>query len=274
MKARGTRGAAHRAESVFRAKRKGCPPGCPGWPKRGVRVFQSARVAELTPGGPRNDRVTVSSEGGSAIAREGSGEGELDVREKRPVRRQSVAEGAAVIGRHVSAQWGRAGLGDEAGQRHATGELIGGRRRVMVREEKRTWFADSSGSCSAETKAAARASGRGPGVRRVGPQTGSEAAACGAGAMGVQRACRFSTGVRAGISQPALTMKRAPAAARQRATARRMLSGEPRITPATGSTLPAITGRGPARGGRARDRRGGRGRRCPRRAWRFRGAGG
>lgn len=126
MKARGTRGAAHRAERVFRAKRKGCPPGCPGWSKRGARVFQSARVAELTPGGPRNHRVTVSSEGGSAIAREGSGEGELDVRQKRPVRRWSVAEGAAVIGRHVSARCGRADLGDEAGQRHAIGELIGG----------------------------------------------------------------------------------------------------------------------------------------------------
>ena len=262
------------------------------------RRASSARSARLLSGLPRlvearGTRVPIGKGGGIDAgwaaeptrhgfvggrlgdSREGSGEGELDVREKRPVRRRSVAEGAAVIGRHVSARCGRADLGDEAGQRHAIGELIrGGRRRVMVREEKRTWFADSSGACSAETKAAARASGRGPGVRRVGPQTGSEAAACGTGAMGVHRACRFSTGVRAGISQPALTMKRAPAAARQRATARRMLSGEPRITPATGSTLPEITGRGPARGGRARDRRGGRGRRCPRRAWRFRGAGG
>ena len=113
------------------------------------RRASSARSARLLSGLPRlvearGTRVPIGKGGGIDAgwaaepsrhgfvggrlgdSREGSGEGELDVRQKRPVRRWSVAEGAAVIGRHVSARCGRADLGDEAGQRHAIGELIGG----------------------------------------------------------------------------------------------------------------------------------------------------
>lgn len=67
--------------------------------------------------------------------REGSGEGEPEVREKRPVRRQCVAEGAAGIGRQRIGKV-LAGLVDEAWQPNAIGELIVGMaKRLGARGE-------------------------------------------------------------------------------------------------------------------------------------------